>query len=143
MPFGADLVVAVAPMLLEVRAMGLTWRDLASSVTLLVMVLAYWSFIVHGGPVPLTTAWATSAVQLFLGSICAATAAGDLHTRPQPRAGRVVRRITTVLGAIALLAGLAGLAADSAHAVEVLVVATGFLWLTGTLWHVSTIGSAP
>jgi hypothetical protein len=48
-----------------------------------------------------------------------------------------------VLGAIALAAGLAGLAANSTHAVEVLVVATGFLWLTGTLWHVSTIGGEP
>jgi len=80
-------------------------------------------------------------VELVLGSICAVTAAMDLHTRPQPRAGRVVRRITAALGAIALVAGLAGLAGNSAHTVEILVVTTAFLWLTATLWHVFSIGS--
>ena len=121
--------------------MGLTWRDLVSSVAVVLMVLAYWSFQVRSGPLLLTSAWATSAVELVLGSVCAVTAAGDLHTRPQPLAGRIVRRITTVLGAIALVAGLAGLAGNSGHAVEIIVVITVFLWLTATLWHVFTIGA--
>jgi hypothetical protein len=128
-------------MLREVRAMGLTWRDLASSVALVAMVLAYGALEFRSGLLLVSTAWATSAVELVLGSICAVTAAIDLHTRPQPRAGRIVRRITTALGAIALIAGLAGLAGNSAHAVEIVVVATTFLWLTATLWHVSSIGS--
>jgi len=55
----------------------------------------------------------------------------------------IVRKVTTVLGVIAGLAGLAGLAASSRHAVEVLVVVTAFLWLTGTIWHVLSIGSQP
>jgi hypothetical protein len=80
-------------------------------------------------------------VELILGAVCAVTAAADLHTRPQPRAGRIVRRITTALGSIALVAGLAGLAGNSAHAVEILVVATTFLWLAATVWHVLSIGS--
>ena len=67
-------------------------------------------------------------------------AAADLHTQPQPRPGQIARRITTVLGAIALVAGLVGLAANNPKALEVLVVTMGFLWLTGTLWHVYTIG---
>jgi len=46
-----------------------------------------------------------------------------------------------VLGSIALLAGLAGLIVNSGHAVEVLVVATCFLWLTATIWHVLGIES--
>ena len=121
--------------------MGLTWRDLVSSVAVVAMVLAYGSFQLGSGLLLLTSAWATSAVELVLGSVCAVTAAGDLHTRPQPRAGRIVRRITTVLGAIALLAGLAGLATNSGHAVEIMVVMTVFLWLTATLWHVFTIGA--
>jgi hypothetical protein len=137
------LVLAVAPMLREVRAMGLTWRDLASSVAVLVMVLAYWSFVYQSGVPLLRSAWATSAVELILGCACAVTAAADLHTRPQQRAGRIARRITTVLGAIALLAGLAGLAANSGQAVEILVVATVFLWLTATISHVLTIGAEP
>jgi hypothetical protein len=128
-------------MLREVRAMGLTWRDLASSCTLLAMILAYWALEFRTGLLLLSSAWATSAVELVLGSVCAVTAAMDLHTMPQPRAGRIVRRITTVLGATALLAGLAGLAGDSAHAVEILVVATTFLWLAATVWHVLSIGS--
>ena len=116
--------------------MGLTWRDLASSVALVAMILAYLALEFRTALLLLTSAWATSAVELVLGAICAVIAAADLHTRPQPRAGRIVRRITTALGAIALVAGLAGLAANSTKAVEILVVAMTFLWLAATLWHV-------
>jgi hypothetical protein len=128
-------------MLREVRAMGLTWRDLVSSAALVAMILAYLSLETRPGLVLLTSAWATSAVELVLGAVCAVTAAADLHTRPQPRAGRIVRRITTALGSIALLAGLAGLAGNNAKAVEILVVDMSFLWLAATLWHVQSIGS--
>lgn len=128
-------------MLREVLAMGLTWRDLVSSAAVVAMVLAWVSFQYRSGLPLLTSAWTTSAVELALGAVCAVSAAADLHTRPQPRPGRIVRRITTVLGAVALLAGLAGLAGNSGQALEILVVATGFLWLAGTLWHVSTIGA--
>jgi hypothetical protein len=127
-------------MLREVRAMGLTWRDVVSSVAISLLALAYVAFIEGSSLVMLGSAWTTSIVGLVLSAICAVFAAADLHTRPQPRPGRVARRITTVLGAIALVAGLAGLAANNAHALEILVVAMGFLWLTGTLWHVYTIG---
>jgi hypothetical protein len=82
-------------------------------------------------------------VELALACVCAVAAAHDLHTRPLPRHGRVFRRITTVLGVIALLAALTGLIANSGHAVEWVVVATTFLWLTGTIWHVLSIGSEP
>ena len=121
--------------------MGLTWRDLVSSAALVAMILAYWSLETGPGLVLFTRAWTTSAVELVLGAVCAVTAAADLHTRPQPRAGRIVRRITTALGSIALLAGLAGLAGNNAKAVEILVVTTTFLWLAATLWHVQSIGS--
>jgi hypothetical protein len=120
--------------------MGLTWRDLVSSAAISLLVLAYVSFAFGSSLVLISSAWATSAVGLVLGAICAVFAAADLHTRPQPRAGRIARRITTVLGAIALVAGLTGLAANNPKALEILVVAMGFLWLTGTLWHVYTIG---
>lgn len=121
--------------------MGLTWRDVVSGVALLLLVLAYSAFAFGSHLVLLSSAWAASAVGLVLGAICAVFAAADLHTRPQPQPGRVARRITSVLGSIALVAGLAGLLINSAKAVEVLVVAMGFLWLTGTLWHVYTIGA--
>jgi hypothetical protein len=121
--------------------MGLTWRDLASSVAVVAMVFAYVAFQLRAGLLLLTSAWATACVELVLAAVCAVTAAADLHTRPQPRAGRIVRRVTTVLGAIALVAGLAALLANSGHAVEILLVTTIFLWLTATLWHVSSIGT--
>jgi hypothetical protein len=127
-------------MLREVRAMGLSWRDLVSSTAILLLVLAYVQFVFGSSLVLLSSAWTTSAVGLVLGAICAVFAAADLHTQPQPRPGRVARRITTVLGAIALVAGLAGLAGNDAKALEILVVTMGFLWLTGTVWHVYTIG---
>ncbi len=121
--------------------MGLTWRDLVSSVTVLVMIVAYAS-LVYGTSFPLlATAWAASGVELALGALCAVIAAADLHLRPQPRNGVIFRRVTTVFGAIALLAGLAGLIANNKHAVEVVVVSTTFLWLTTFIWHVLAIGS--
>jgi hypothetical protein len=130
-------------MLQEVLAVGLTWRDLVSSAAIVVMVLAYTAFKIGTDLLLLSSAWTASAVALVLGAICAVSAAGDLHTRPQPLQGVIFRKVTTVLGAIALLAGLAGLIADSGKALEILVVATGFLWLTATIWHVLTMGSEP
>ena len=121
--------------------MGLTWRDLVSSATILVMLVAYNSFFWGTDLILLSSPWAASAVLLILGAICAVSAAADLHTRPQPLQGVIFRKITTVLGTIALLAGLAGLIANSGHAVEILFVATACLWLTATVWHVLTMGS--
>jgi hypothetical protein len=129
------------PTLREALAMGLTWRDLVSSAAVLAMILAYVTFDYGSRLLLLSSAWGASVVELLLGCICAVAAAFDLHTRPQPRHGQIFRRITTVLGVIALLAGLTGLIANSGHAVEVVVVATTFLWLTGTIWHVLAIGS--
>jgi hypothetical protein len=123
--------------------MGLTWRDLVSSTTISVMVVAYSLFFYGTHLLLLSSAWGASAVELVLAAICAVSAAVDLHTRPQPLPGVIFRRVTTVLGTIALLAGLAGLIANSGHAVEILVVTTGFLWLTATIWHVLSIGAEP
>jgi hypothetical protein len=130
-------------MLQEVLAVGLTWRDLVSSAAIVAMIMAYMAFKMGTDLLLLSSAWTASAVVLVLGAICAVSAAGDLHTRPQPLQGVIFRKITTVLGAIALLAGLTGLIADSGKALEILVVVTGFLWLTATIWHVLTIGSEP
>jgi hypothetical protein len=127
-------------MLREVLAMGLTWRDIASSAILVAMVLGFVSFEFGTRLVLFSTAWAASAVELVLGAACAAIAAADLHTRPQALQGRIFRRVTTVLGVIALLTGLIGLAGNSGQALETMVVATVFLWLTATIWHVLSIG---
>jgi hypothetical protein len=121
--------------------MGLTWRDLVSSAAVVAMILAYTAFRTGSDLPAFSSAWAASVVELVLGGICAVSAAADLHTRPQPRESVIFRKVTTVLGTIALLAGLIALIADSGAALEVLVVTTTFLWLTATIWHVLTIGS--
>jgi hypothetical protein len=121
--------------------MGLTWRDLVSSVTCVMMVFAYAAFEVRAGVPLLSGARATSAVELALACVCGVSAAGDLQARPLPWPGAIFREVTTVLGVTALAAGLVGLAGDSGHAVEVLVVATAGLCVTGIIWHVLTIGS--
>ena len=123
--------------------MGLTWRDLVSSAAVVAMMLAFMTFKLGTDLPLLSSAWAASVVELVLGGICAVSAAGDLHTRPQPREGVIFRKVTTVLGTIALLAGLIALIANSGHALEILVVFTVFLWLTATIWHVVTIGAEP
>jgi hypothetical protein len=133
--------MAAAPTPQEVWAMGLTWRDLVSSAALVAMILAYASYMYQVHLPLLSSAWTASVVELVLAGICAVSAAADLHTRPQPWHGVIFRKITTVLGVIAFLAGMAGLVANSAHAVEILVVTMGFLWLTATMWHVLAIGS--
>ena len=123
--------------------MGLTWRDLVSSAAVVAMMAVFVAFRAGTDLPLLSSAWTASVVAIVLGCICAVSAAGDLHTRPQPREGVIFRKITTVLGTMALLAGLIALIADSGHALEILVVITGFLWLTATIWHVVTIGSEP
>ena len=130
-------------MLREVPVVGLTWRDIASSAIVAAMVIGFVSFEFGTSLVLFSTAWAASAVELILGAVCAVIAAADLHTRPQALQGRIFRRVTTVLGAIALLTGLIGLAGNSGQALETMVVATIFLWLTATIWHVLSIGEEP
>jgi hypothetical protein len=121
--------------------MGLTWRDGISSLFILVIIFSYAAFLQGTSLLLLSTAWATTSVVLVLGTGCALAGAGDLYTNPQPRAGGILRWVTTGLGAIALIAGLAGLVTGSAHALEVLVETMIALWATATCWHVFTIGS--
>ena len=120
--------------------MGLTWRDLVSSVAMVATVFVYVGYESRVGMPLVSTAWAASGVALVLAGCCAVAAAWDLHTRPQRRWGLVARRITTVTGTIALVAGLAGLA-GSGRALEFLVVAIVLLWLTATWWHLLSIGA--
>jgi hypothetical protein len=124
-----------------VLATGLTWRDAVSSLAILVIVIAYSAYLGGAGLLLISSAWAMSAVVLALGIGSAVVVASDLYTRPQPRQGEVFRRITTALGTIAIIAGLTGLIAGSAHALEILVVATIACLGTATFWHVLTIGS--
>lgn len=121
--------------------MELTWRDAVSFCAILVIVITYAAYLGGTSLLLISSAWATSAVILVLGIGCAVIGGGDLYTRPQPRLGRVLRRIATGFGTIAVIAGLIGLITGSAHALEILVVVT-IVWLgTAIFWHVLTIGS--
>jgi hypothetical protein len=121
--------------------MGLTWRDLVSSIAILAIILTWWAYEVRAGLPLLSSAGTTSVMELALGVCCAVTAAFDLHTTPQPRVGVIFRRITTVTGTIALVAGLIGTLASSGQALEILVVSTAVLWVAATFWHVLGIGA--
>ncbi len=86
--------------------MGLSWRDLVSGLSAGLLVIVFGAFQA-GADFPLvSTAWAASATALCLAAICSVAAARDLHTQLQPRVGVLIRKATTVLGTIALLAGL-------------------------------------
>ena len=121
--------------------MGLTWRDLVSSAAVVAIILAYAAYQVGASWPLFSSAWATSAVVLALAAGCAIAAASDLHTRPQPRSGVIFRRVTTVIGTVALIAGLFAVLGSNGRALEILVVATILLWVTATFWHVLTIGA--
>lgn len=107
------------------------------------VVVAYAAYLAGSNLLLLSSTWATSAVVLVSGIGCAVFAAGDLYTRPQPRAGVAFRRIVTTLGTLAVIAGLTGMVTGSAHALEILVVVTIAMLATPTFWHVLTIGSEP
>jgi hypothetical protein len=121
--------------------MGLTWRDAVSSLTILVIFIAYAVYLGGASLLLISSPWAMSAVVLALGIGSAVIVANDLYTRPQPPQGVLFRRITTGLGTIAIIAGLAGLVTGSAHALEILVVVTIACLGLVTFWHVLTIGS--
>jgi hypothetical protein len=106
-----------------------------------VIIITYAAYVQGVSLLLISSAWATTAVVLVLGVGCAISAIGDLYTRPQPRMGEIFRRIATVIGTIALIDGVIGLITGSAHALEILVVATTAMWWTATFWHVLTIGS--
>ena len=117
--------------------MGLTWKDVVTTVFMGVIAAVYAAFL--GG----TSAWLISSARgttlavLVLGMVggCMLSAAGDLYRGPQPRAVRAWRVIASVLGVVALAAAVVGLASGSTVALAVLVATTGALWLIATARH--------
>ncbi len=117
--------------------MGLTWKDVVTTVFMGVIAAVYAAFL--GG----TSAWLISSARgttlavLVLGMVggCMLSAAGDLYKGPQSRAVRAWRVIASVLGVVVLAAAVAGLASGSTVALAVLVATTGALWLIATARH--------
>jgi hypothetical protein len=120
--------------------MALTWRDAVSTLAIATIMVAYAAYLQGMGLPLVSTAWATSAVVMVLGIGCAVSATGDLYTRPQPRSGEILRRITAGIGMFALITGLTALITGSAYALKILVMATLALWGTATVWHTFSIG---
>jgi hypothetical protein len=121
--------------------MGTTWRDGVSGGALVVIITAYVAYLSGTSLVLLSTAGATSAVAAVCGIGSAVLAAGDGKSIVQRLAGVVFRRIVTVLGTLAVLAGLAGMVTGSQHALEILVVLSIAMLATPSFWHVLMIGS--
>jgi len=58
-----------------VLAVGLTWRDLVSSATIVTMIVAFMAFRTGADLPLLSSAWTASVVEIVLGGICAVSAA--------------------------------------------------------------------
>ncbi len=121
--------------------LGLTWRDAVSTLAIVVIMIVYSAYLEGSNMLLISSAWATSAVVLVLGAGCAVSATGDLYTRPQPRSGEILRRVTAGIGMFGVISGLAGLITGSAYALKILVMAAMVFWGTATAWHAFTIGS--
>ena len=117
--------------------MGLTWKDLLSTMFMGAIAVVYAAFL--GG----TSAWLISSARgttlavFVLGMVggCMLGAVGDLYQEPQSRAVRAWRMIASFLGVIAFAAAVAGMASGSTVALAVLVAVTGALWLISTGRH--------
>jgi hypothetical protein len=121
--------------------LGLTWKDAVSTLAMALIIVAYSAYVGGASLWLISSTWATTAVILVLGLICAVCAIGDSYIRPRPRSAQILSGIAIALGVIALFAGLAGMVIDSAYALKILVMTMLVLWSIGTSMHVSTIGS--
>jgi len=72
----------------EVAAVGLTWRDLVSSVAILAIILTWWAHEVRVGPLLLSSAATTGVTELVLAACCAVAAAFTCTPRSEAAARR-------------------------------------------------------
>jgi hypothetical protein len=119
-----------------VRRVGLTWRDAVSGVAVVAAVLAYAAYMGGMRLIVVSSAPAASTTIFVLGLGCAVCVTGDLYTKPQPRAGVIVRRVTCGLGVLAGFFGLAGIVAGSVYALRNMVMLIVIFWTTAAIWHV-------
>jgi hypothetical protein len=122
--------------------MGLTWRDGVSGLVLLAVIVAYAAYLGGAHLFLVSSTWAASATILVLGFGCAACATSDLYTRPQPRWGVAMRKITFGIGLLALLYGLAGIVANSTYGLRNMVALIIVCWGTACIWHTLSIGGS-
>jgi hypothetical protein len=117
--------------------MGLTWKDLVTTVFMGAIAAVYAAFLGGTGVWLISSVRGTTLAVLVLGMVggCMLSAPGDLYRAPQSRVVRAWRVIASVVGVVALAAAVAGLASGSTVALAVLVAATGMLWLTATARH--------
>ena len=120
--------------------MGLTWRDLVTTLFMGAIAIIYVAFLGGTNAWLISSARGTTAAVLILGMVggCALSAAGDLYTQPQRRWGRAYQGIATMIGIVAFTAALIGLITGSTVALAVLVAATFTLWFIATTRHAIT-----
>ena len=78
-----------------------------------------------------------SAAILLLGICCAVCETGDLYTKPQPRSGVIMRRVTCGILVLALGFGLAAIASGSGYALRNMLMMIIIFWTTAAIWHVA------
>lgn len=120
----------------EVRSVELTWRDAVSGAAVVMAIIAYAAYLGGVRLQLVSSAPAASVTILLLGAGCAVCQTGYLYTRPQPRRGVILRRITCGIGVLAVGYGLAGILAGSGYALRNLVMLVIIFWTTTALWHV-------
>jgi len=123
-----------------VQAMGLSWRDVVTTVFMGAIAAVYAAFLGGTGAWLISSARGATLAVFVLGMVggCMLSAPGDLYSGAQSRLARTWRVIASFLGVVAFAATVAGLASGSTVALAVLVAATGLLWLGATYRHALT-----
>jgi hypothetical protein len=117
--------------------MRLTWKDVVTTLFMVVIVAAYVAFLDGTSLWLISSARGTACAVLVLGIVggCALSSAADLYNGPQTRSTQAFAALATLGGIIALVAAVAAMVTGSAVALAILVAATIALWLIATMRH--------
>ena len=117
--------------------MRLTWKDVVSTLFMVVIVAVYVAFLDGTSRWLISSARGTACAVLVLGIVggCALSSAADLYTGPQSRSTQAFAALATLGGVTALVAGVAAVITGSTVALAILVAATIALWLIATMRH--------
>jgi Na+/H+-translocating membrane pyrophosphatase len=117
--------------------MRLTWKDVVSTLFMVVIVAVYVAFLDGTSRWLISSARGTALAVLVLGIVggCALSSAADLYTGPQSRSTQAFAALATLGGSTALVAAVAAMITGSTVALAILVAATIALWLIATMRH--------
>ena len=126
-------------------AMKLTWRDGVATIFMGAIVAIYAAFLGGTSMWLISSARGTTAAVLVLGFVggCALGSIPDLYMGAKSRTEWAFIAITSMLGAVAVVAAVVGLITGGAVALAVLVSVTLALWLASTVRHALPAHGAP